>query len=184
MHQNILAVASDMYLGPDYPYYNQIVYEYMKYAMRPECIPIDFISAYLFQHFRLDQTRVRLIDDMLYRGKLMYFLSILFPDVNESEIMAYTPEEWAWCKKYEKDIWNTLLDKKDLFTTDHRTITSYMNDAPFTSPISEDSPGRLGTWIGMQIAKSYMEHNQDVNMQEFLANKNAQNILEQSKYRP
>ncbi len=184
MHQNILAVGSDMYLGADYEYYNRVVYEYMKYAMRPECIPADFISAYIFQNFNMNIDRVRLLDDMIYRGKLMYFLSVLFPETETSEIIGYTADQWDWCEKYEAEIWNTVLDKKDLFSTDYRTIASYMNDGPFTANVSNDSPGRLGTWIGMRIAEAYMENNPEVSMQEFLVNNDSQRILEMSKYRP
>ena len=184
MHNNIIAVGSDLYLGSDYPYYNQVVYQYMKYGMRPECIPIDLISAHLFKNFRINSKRLRLLDDMIYRGKLIYFLSVLFPDTDANEIIGYTKEQWDWCKKYEREIWNTLLDSKHIFSTDQRIIASYMNDAPFTAEISNESPGRLGTWIGMQIAKNYMNNNRNVSMQTLLENTDAQSILENSKYRP
>ena len=59
-----------------------------------------------------------------------------------------------------------------------------MNDGPFTSEVSQDSPGRLGTWVGWRIVESYMNNNEQVTIQQLLDNEDAQNILENSKYRP
>jgi len=63
-------------------------------------------------------------------------------------------------------------------------LTSYLNDGPFTAEISQESPGRLGTWIGWRISQSYMEHNENATLQQLIENSDAQEILEKSFYRP
>lgn len=184
MNDNTIAIGTDLYLGKDYPYYEQLVYNYMRYTMRPECIPVDIVSAYLFRHFTFNMAQNRLLENMIYRGRMMYFLSVLFPKEKPSEIMGYTPEQWQWCIDNERAIWTTILDNKDLFKADGLTLTKYLNDAPFTAPISDMSPGRLGTWVGWRISESYMENNKSVTMQEFLAEPDAAKIMELSKYKP
>lgn len=184
MLPDAMAVGVDMYLGNDYPYYEQVVYNYMRYTMRPECIPVDVVSAYMFRRFGFDMEQNRLLENMIYRGRLMYVVSVLFPDEKPSEVMGYTPEQWQWCVDNERAIWATLLDNRDLFKSDGMTMTKYLNDAPFTSPISQESPGRLGTWLGWRITQSYMENNPDVSVPQLLAERNAQKLLEQSKYKP
>lgn len=179
-----MAVGADMYLGSDYELYNRVVYDYQKQTMRKECIPADVVSAYLFRNIPYTSRQTRLLDQMIYRGKIIYLLSLLLPDEPDYEIMGYTKEQWQWCIKYEKQIWNLVMDKKDLFKTESIVLTSYLNDGPFTAEVSQESPGRLGTWIGWRIAKSYMNHNENVTLQEFMADGDAQKILEQSFYRP
>jgi uncharacterized protein YjaZ len=63
-------------------------------------------------------------------------------------------------------------------------INSYLNDGPFTAEISQESPGRLGLWVGWRIVDSYMTHNKDVTLIELMGESDAQKILEQSYYKP
>ena len=63
-------------------------------------------------------------------------------------------------------------------------LTGYLNDGPFTSEVSQDAPGRLGIWLGWRITESYMEHNENVSLQELMAEPDAQKILENSYYKP
>jgi uncharacterized protein YjaZ len=129
-------------------------------------------------------THNRLLEQMIYRGKVMYLLSVLFAEDEPWEVMGYTREQWQWCVKYERAIWNRLIERKDLFRSEQRVISSYLNDGPFTSEISQDSPGRLGTWVGWRIVESYMEHHEQISMQQLMQENDAQHILEDSYYKP
>lgn len=179
-----IAVGADMYLGSDYEFYNRVVYDYQKFTMRKECIPADVVSAYLFRRFPYTGAQSRLLDNMIYRGKIMYVLAQLFPTLTKAEVMGYTEEQWHWCEYYERDIWNLMMDKKDLFKTETLVLSSYLNDGPFTSEISQSAPSRLGTWVGWQIVDSYMEHNDTITLQSLIAEPDAEKILEYSHYRP
>ena len=180
----LLGIGADMYLGSDYEYYNRVVYEYQKQTMRKECIPVDVISAFLFRTLPYTSTKSRLLDQMLYRGKIMYLTAQIFDELPGYEVMGWTKEQWNWCVENEQAIWHLVMDKRDLFSTESLTLTSYLNDGPFTSEISQDSPGRLGIWLGWRIVESYMEHNPQVTLQELMAEPDAQKILEESYYKP
>ncbi len=179
-----IAVGVDMYLGSDYEYYNRVVYNYQKHMMRKECIPADIVSTYLFHHFPYTSTKSRLLENMIYRGKILYVLSLLFPGESRGEIIGYTSSQIKWAEYYEAEIWKMMMDKKDIFSTEPMVLTSYLNDGPFTSEISQESPARLGIWIGMRICESYMKNNPHVTIQELLQEGDAQKILEESLYKP
>jgi hypothetical protein len=98
--------------------------------------------------------------------------------------MGWTKEQWNWCVKNEEAIWHLVMDKRDLFKTESLILTGYLNDGPFTSEVSQDAPGRLGIWLGWRIAESYMAHNENVTLQELMAEPDAQKILELSYYKP
>ena len=180
----LIGIGGDMYLGSDYEYYNRVVYEYQKQTMRKECIPVDVISAYLFRTLPYTSTKSRLLDQMLYRGKIMYLTAQIFDNLPGYEIMGWTKAQWDWCIQNERAIWHLVMDKRDLFKTESLVLTNYLNDGPFTSEISQDSPGRLGIWLGWRITQSYMEHNENVTLQQLMAEPDAQKILEESYYKP
>lgn len=184
MMDYIIGAGVDMYLGADYPLYDELTYKYIQQNMNRANIAPDLVSALLFKNFRMDTDKGRLIDEMLYRGKVMYLLSVVLPDEKEENLMGYTPEQMEWSKKYEKEAWAAIVDQKHLFSTDNILIRKYVNDAPFTSTVSQDSPGRLGTWIGWQIIESYMNRNEEITLQELMRNNDYQKILEESNYRP
>ena len=182
--EDLIGIGADMYLGSDYEYYNRVVYEYQKQTMRKECIPVDVVSAYLFRTLPYTSTQSRLLDQMMYRGKIMYLTAQIFNELPGYEVMGWTKEQWDWCVKNERAIWHLVMDKRDLFKTESLVLTGYLNDGPFTSEISQDAPGRLGIWLGWRIAESYMEHNIEVTLQELMAEGDAQKILELSFYKP
>ena len=114
----------------------------------------------------------------------MYLTAQIFDNLPGYEIMGWTKEQWNWCMQNERAIWHLVMDKRDLFKTESLVLTNYLNDGPFTSEISQDSPGRLGIWLGWRIVQSYMEHNENVTLQELMAEPDAQKILEESYYKP
>lgn len=183
-NEELIGIGADMYLGSDYEYYNRVVYEYQKQTMRPECIPVDVVSAYLFRTLPYTSAKSRLLDQMMYRGKVMYLTAQIFDDLPPYEVMGWTKEQWEWCVRNERAIWHLVMDNRDLFKTESLVLTGYLNDGPFTSEVSQDSPGRLGIWLGWRIAESFMEHNGNVTLQELMAEGDAQKILEESYYKP
>jgi hypothetical protein len=184
MNDKFIAIGTDFYLGSNFPAYKGITYEYLIKNMRRECLATDLVSAALFRMFVINSSQYRLLDNMLFRGKVMYLMSVIMPDEKPENIIGYSAEQLKWCKENEKQIWGTIIDQNHLFSTDLILIKKYMNDAPFTSPISQKSPGRLGTWIGMQIVESYMQKNPSVTLPELMSDNDYQKMLENSGYRP
>lgn len=183
-YEDMLGVGVDMYLGSDYPYYNQVVYDYQKSTMEKEYVVRDIMSMYLTYNIAYNSKYNRLLEQMIFRGKQLFLLSQLLPDAPAWQVIGYTPEQWAWCEHYEQAIWNRIMEKRDLFKTESRILNSYMNEGPFTAEVTQDSPGRLGLWVGWQIVKSYMHHNQEITIHDLINEGDAQKILEQSFYKP
>ena len=183
-YDDIMGVGIDMYLGSDYPYYNNVVYDYQRPTMRKECVAVDVMKMYLAYHIAYNSRTNRLLDQMIFRGKQLFLLAQLLPNTPAWEIMGYTPEQWQWCEHYEQAIWNRMMQKRDLFKTESTVLSSYLNEGPFTAEITQDSPGRLGQWVGWQIVSSYMRNNKDITLVELLQESNAQKILEESFYKP
>ena len=184
MNKDIIAVGTDFYLGSDFPDYKSLTYKYMVDNMRRECLATDLVSATLFRMFRINSQEYRLLDNMLFRGKVLYLMSVFMPTQKPEGIIGYSPEQLKWCKTNEKQIWGAMIDQKHLFSTDVLLIKKYLNDAPFTAPVSQESPGRLGTWMGLQIVESYMKKNTNITLRDLMNENNYQKMLEESDYKP
>lgn len=184
MNREFIAFGTDMYLGADYEPYQQLSYKYQIKNMRRESMAVDIVSTTLFRMFVNNSDKDRLLDDMIFRGKVMYLLASFMPDENPENLMGYTADEWKWCENFKKEIWTSIIDHKDLFSSDQQLIRKYMNEAPFTAPISQESPGRVGTWLGWQIIVSYMKNNNKCTLTELMDENNAQTILENSGFKP
>lgn len=184
MTNTFIGVGTDYYLGSDYPAYKNLTYQYLVANMRRECLATDLVSTTLFRMFVMNSPEYRLVDNMLFRGKVLYLMSVFMPNEKPEGIIGYSPEQLKWCKTNEKQIWAAIIDQKHLFSTDVQLIKKYLNDAPFTSPISQESPGRLGTWIGLQIVQSYMKNNSNVSLRDLMNENNYMKMLEQSGYKP
>ena len=183
-YEDIMGVGVDMYLGSEYPYYNQVVYNYQKQTMRKECVAGDVLSMYLAYNIPYNSKYNRLLEQMIFRGKQLFLLSQLLPEEPAWEVIGYSKEQWDWCETYEQAIWNRIMEKRDLFKTESHVRVSYLNEGPFTAEISQESPGRLGIWVGWRIVDSYMRNNEHVTIQELMREGDAQKILEQSFYKP
>ena len=184
LKDNFIAIGTDLYLGSDYPKYSEITYKYLTLNMRRESVPVDIVSALLYKSFPMNTREERLLDNMIYHGKILFMLSVLLPDVKPEYIIGYSSENIEWCFKFEKEVWSAMIEQRHLFSTDMILINKYINDAPFTATVSQESPGRLATWIGWQIVESYMNSNKEVGLQQLMNETNARKILENSGYQP
>lgn len=183
LHPEMMGVGSDLYLGSDYPHYPYITYDYLLGKMRKELLAVDVMTSLLHRNFNFNSD-INLLNTMLYEGKIMYLLSIFMPDLPDADLIGYSADQLNWCKKYEKQSWSVILENKHLYSTDYMTINKFINDAPFTSPVSQEAPGRLGVWIGWQIVRNFMQNNQDIGLEDLMKLDNYQFILEKSLYRP
>ncbi|MDR3705361.1 MAG: hypothetical protein P4L28_05590 [Paludibacteraceae bacterium] len=181
--KDILSISIDNYLGADYAPYKGIVYEYQLQNMTRSKVAPDILLGYLMSEFPVENTG-SLLGCILSRAKILYLQSIFMPQRPEQDVMGYTKAQEDWCVKNEKNMWNFLVENRQLYNTSQLICAKYINPAPFTSYFTQDSPGQAGIWIGVQIIKSYMDHNTSVTLPELMKDTNYQRILEESKYKP
>jgi hypothetical protein len=123
---------------------------------------------------------------MIYNGKIMYFMDKILPDAGDTLKISYTRDQLKWCTDFEPKIWAYFLEENLLYETDYPKIQKYLTEAPFTPGLGErnESAPKLAVWTGWQIVRAYMDKHPEVTLQQLMANKDAQKILNESKYRP
>ena len=179
---SLISISIDKYLGSDYPLYEDFFYDYQLRKMTPEKIVPDYLKAWLLSEYPFSGNNRMLLDRMIYEGKILYIIHHALPQVIPEVLMGYSSSEYQWCKKNEKVLWQTIIERSHLYTPDAATTAGYFADRP-SDFISNDAPGNLGNWIGWQIVTKYMDRAK-VSIEDLMNNTDYQEILSKSRYKP
>lgn len=184
---SLVGIGWDFFLGEEFPYDYNIFPAYLQESMDKEYIVAKSIEAVVSNMVEAKDKGQRLLDFMIDNGKILYIKSLLLPDTPDDILMEWAPEKLAWMeeKLNEKELWRQILTRKLLYSTRQSEFQKLITASPSgTSWMPPESPGKAGNWIGWQIVKAYMQRNPDTSLEELIEMKDAQKILDTSKYRP
>lgn len=151
---SIISVSLDYYMGKDYNFYKEYFYPYQIQKMTPEMIFPDWTQALLITTFP-NNNQESFLSNLIYKGKIEYSLLKLFPKQKEELLLGYTSEEIQWCKKHLTDLWEQIVSRDILFSSDPAIYTPFFNERPYLSLLPKEAPGNIGAWLGLQIIKKY-----------------------------
>jgi len=182
---SVLLIGLDNYLGKNFaPYREDGVSLYQLNRMDEENVVPDCVRLLAGSNFPVETGGNSLLDIMVEAGKKLYFQDAIMPGTPDRIKIGYTPEQFDWITKNEKQVWAAIIENRMLYSNDGRIIRVFSSDGPFTAEFSKASPPLLGSWIGWQIVKQYMEKNPEVSLEQLLKEKDSQKILAGSKYKP
>jgi hypothetical protein len=184
--QNIIGISLDKYLGKDCSYYKMLssTPAYKVANMHKEKIASDVAYGWGASDYEISAEATTLLDNMIYQGKLMFFVDAMLPEEEDSLKIGYTSEQMKWCINNEAQMWSQLIERKMLYSNNRMDIVRYINPAPTTSGFPLESPGRTGVWIGWQIVRKYMDKFPETTLEELMMNSEYQEILNNSEYFP
>ncbi len=178
-----LAIISlDLYLGKDHRFYE--FPSYIKNTFEYPQITSDLVSEYYYRKAKITTDKT-LLSQMIYHGKEMYLKDLLIPSTTDANKMGYTEEQLHWCEENQAEMWRYFIERKLLYDTDKELVKRFVDKAPFSKfylELDNESPGRVGVWLGWQIVRSYMQNN-TVTLPEMLAMDENELFLK-SKYKP
>ena len=180
---SLLLLSLDTFLGEDHPLYEGIP-NYIRKELDQKYIPSQIVEKFSSYIMPPPENRTFLAQ-MLYEGKKMYLQDLLLPDQKDAIKMAYTEDELEWVKENEVYIWQYFIEKQVLYQTDPEWVERFLEPAPFSKfylQLDNESPGRIGRWIGWQIVRKYREQHETTI--EDLIKLPAQQLFNQSKYKP
>lgn len=180
-----MAIGLDDFLGSDVLAYEKAgLPKYKIKRFTPENLLPACMLAVADRVVRTDDRNNALLDQMIMAGKELYFLDVTLPDVNDEYKIGYTPQQLDWCRKNESNIWAFLIEHQLLFSSDPRSISKLLTDAPFTSGFAAQSPGRLGAYMGWMIVRDYMREAEGVTLKQLMDDTDARKILKVSLFKP
>lgn len=182
---NVLAIGLDMYLGMNNEHVQKIpldvLPQFIKQDMNKKYLVADGVKYWLLNRFYDEDAGDDFASKIIELGKVMYLLDAMLPNVSDDIKINYTEKELKWVEDHEQNIWKTLIDEKVLYTKNPMTINQYIVDGPFTKGLPDESPSKVGIWVGWQIVRDYVKEN-DVDVLSLLKEKNSLKILRSYKH--
>lgn len=181
-----VGIGLDNYLGENCWFYDMLpvpVPMYARKKMTGRDMVRDVLMAWMQREFVFRPLTNDLVSGMIYQGKLVYAVGKLLPEKPLHWKMGYTPEQWAWCENNEAPIWGFLIENEYLFSTRQRLLMKYLNDAPYTSGMPSESPGKAVVWAGYRMVEKYMEKT-GLSLKQLMEEQDYHKILRISGYRP
>lgn len=183
--EKYLGIGLDMFLGSNYDAYAQLgLPQYKTAFMSKEGLVAGAMLGWVSTEFELKEKNADLLTEMIHQGKMIYLLDALMPDAPNTVKISYNESQLAWCDNNEEQVWFYFIDNDLLYTKETTKVIKYMGESPFIQGFPEGSPGRIGHWLGWQIVKAYMVKHPTMSLEKLMLNNNAQQILNESKYKP
>ena len=184
---NTVAIGLDMFLGADFTDYEALASgqypRFISRTFRRDYI-VDRVFELLVGDIAGEPQGNRLLDYMIHNGKKLYVLDCLLPTTPDSIKLNYTKEQMSGTYANENYTWNAILKQNLLYSTSFQSFQKVVMPSPTAPIIAAEAPGGVGNFIGWQIVKQYMKQQPNTSLEELLAIKDAQKILDISKYKP
>lgn len=157
-----IVIGQERYLGAEHPLISQLpaqqFYGWIKEGMAPEYATTDALLSWLSTNL-LKPTDENLASEMIRWGKLLAILEIISPEVPTHDILRYTATDFDWASKAERGFWDYLVEQQYLFKSDQELLMNLLNEGPYTIGLPQESPDRMGRFLGYRMVKQYIEAN-------------------------
>lgn len=179
------AIGVDWFLGKDNIYYQGLNWPmYQRRKLEPAYMAPGFVKAWMMNEFPFSSEKNDVINRIVYEGKIMYLQRALLRETNDSLITGFSVAQLEWCELNEAEVWAKMIADGTVYSENEEDINHMTFDAPFTAGFAKESPGRVGTWIGLRIVQTYMERFPETSLEELMEMNDGQLLLTQSKYKP
>lgn len=178
-------VALNHYLGEDYPGYGYFD-AYQRITKTERHLPYDVAESIIQSKFPYELADGNTVcNELLYQGAVIVAVMETVPNADLAEALGYTKAQMQWVEDNEKEAWNALISRRLLYSTSKYDADRLIKPAPTTAILHQQSPGRMGRYIGFRIVKSYIDNNEVTDISELLQPSfynNGQSLIK-SKYR-
>ena len=179
-----ILLGLDFYLSNKDLVYDKIGFpRYQSRRFQPFSLKRDLAEELYYNRFgsRINQKSV--LAEMIEQGKKYYFIEAMNPSLPDSVILGYSSRQMEWADDNEGQVWAAVVGNKMLYNNVLDQKRMLFNDGPFTAAFGNDSPARLGDFLGLQIVRSFMSNN-DEPLTNLMKLTDYQDILQRSQYKP
>ncbi len=181
---SIILISLDTFLGSTNKIYDGIP-DYIKNDMdksRFGSILVDKIASSIVHP---PKNRF-FLDRIIYKGKILLLKDFIIPLSNDGVKIGYSEKQLNWAMDNEEYIWKYFIRNELLFKTDDNLIDRFISPAPFSKfylEIDNESPGKIGQWIGWQILRSFRKKNPSLSITEILK-LSSEELFKEANYKP
>lgn len=177
-------IALDFYLSNKDLVYDRIGFpRYQSRRMQPFALTRDLAEEFYYYTYGNNMNQKNVLAEMVEEGKKFYFIEAMNPALPDSVILGYSRQQIEWAEDNEGAVWAAIVGNNMLYSNNLDNRRLLFNDGPFTAAFGNDSPARLGDYLGLQIVRSFMSNN-DETLVEMMKLTDYQDVLERSQYKP
>ena len=179
-----LVISLDWYLD-DEEVYDQIgMPKYMALRRNLSTLPKDLAKELYMNYLEEWRKQGQVIDEMVYCGKMDFFVEAMCPAMPDSVLLGYSTKQWRWAIDNEGSVWADIVGSRRLYDSSLDSYMMFFGDGPFTQAYSNDAPSRLGEFFGLNIIRAYVSNHDDFDLKQFMQRKDLQDIFQDSGYKP
>jgi hypothetical protein len=166
-----IGIGMECYLGPNSPCVKKLptqeFFQWLKNSMRLEYLKRDALCAWIISNYIPDNS-TSVVENMIRWGKIIYLVERCLPEDDQNYLLRYSKDKFNWAEKNEHLIWKYLVNEQLLFSKNDRDISFLINEGPFTIGLPENSPDRLGQYIGWKMVHDYMEEHENTSLKDLV----------------
>lgn len=170
-----LVVGLDWFLGADHPIVKRLAPSvfpaYMRSRMETQYLSADALRGWLLVHFAQNHHHSETCaEELLFWGKVLFVLDCIAPELDDRLWMDWSEAEMTWALEHERTIWLELQPQSMLFEKDFGRYNRWFVEGPFTraANIPQDSPDRLGAWMGYRMVADFMDDHPEMPLGELM----------------
>ena len=89
------------------------------------------MEVWFNEHFQHCLVSRDFLSQMIYKGKMMYFLDQMLPELDMKDKFRFSSKHMNWVVENEVSIWEYFVHEDLLFSNKEREFRSFINYAPF-----------------------------------------------------
>jgi len=179
-----IAIGLENFLGENSKYYQLLGNpEYLRFQKQKKFISSNVMEVWLNEYFQQYLGGRDLLSQLIYKGKIMYCIDKMLPELIIEDKFRFTNEQFNWVVENEASIWQYIVHEDLLFSKDEKQFRTFVDFAPFAKGMPPQAPGRVAYYIGYKMVNEYMDNN-EINVEELMYLTDSRKFLQQSKYKP
>lgn len=183
-----VGVGLDMFLGDQFSYKDAmpkdpLFSDYLTRSYNVDHLPKKVIEV-LVEDKLAPPSKGDFLSLIIWGGKKLYLMDEILTFAPDSAVVEYSQEQLDWCHNNQAEMWDYFFERDLFYSTDYRSFNKLISQAPTSPGMPPESPGATGNYMGWQIVKSYMRRHPETTIRQLLSMQDAQQILDDSKYKP
>ena len=180
---NQLVISLDWYLDGDEVYDQIGMPRYMAVRTGKQTLAKDVAKALYMNYLYEWRKQGQVIDEMVYYGRMNYFVEAMCPTLPDSVLLGYSGQQWRWAVDNEGEVWADMVGSRRLYDSGLDAFMMCFGDGPFTQAYSNEAPSRIGEFLGLNIIRAFVSNN-SCTLPELMRRKDLQNLFQDSGYKP
>lgn len=163
-YKNSILVGLERYMGGENPVIIETLNptdfpEWIRKGMNEEFMDRDVLSSWI-STLLVPETNRYHIEEMIRWGKVHLItemsLRIENKEIETEMILRWTKKQYEWAKTNEGKFWKYLMDEELLYDGNEKNRAFLINNGPYTIGLPEESPDRMGQYLGYTMVKDYV----------------------------